>query len=251
MPLYIKQNNTWTKLNKFHNVNGTNKEILNQYHKINGTWKPVYSYSWNVSEWSSCSKPCGTGIQTRTATCVRNDGIVKEDKFCTLSGVNKPVLQQYCNSQPCTYYLLGEKDDCMALYVKKVYHGPWNQVIYSCGAHDQHIYYPFDSSSIDGAELVYVKFTTWDTNGTSWHFWLQLCTAYNVCTPMIARIPKQGAGSQGWFWIEWNTKKNTAQIIACADGAENLPHQCGKYVRHGLCNASGVGYIGCGLQEPF
>ena len=101
MPLYIKNNNTWTKLNKYHNINGTNKEILNQYHKVNGVWKPVYSYTWNTSEWSSCSKPCGTGIQTRTATCVRNDGIVKEDKFCTLSGINKPVLQQYCNTQAC------------------------------------------------------------------------------------------------------------------------------------------------------
>ncbi len=113
MPLFIKQNNQWTKLNKFHNVNGTNKEILNQYHKVNGTWKPVYSYSWNTSEWSSCSKPCGTGIQTRTATCIRNDGVIKEDKFCTLSGINKPVLQQYCNSQPCAtiVHMCGQADD--------------------------------------------------------------------------------------------------------------------------------------------
>ena len=104
MPLYIKQNNTWTKLNKFHNVNGT--------------WKPVYSYSWNVSEWSSCSKPCGTGIQTRTATCVRNDGIVKEDKFCTLSGVNKPVLQQYCNTHSC--------DPCANISTDLKYTRPFN-----------------------------------------------------------------------------------------------------------------------------
>ena len=191
MPLYIKQNNTWTKLNKFHNVNGTNKEVLNQYHKVNGVWKPAYSYSWNVSNWSSCSKPCGTGIQTRTATCVRNDGVIKEDKFCTSYGISKPITQQNCNTQACTttIYMCGQADDEQFLVAQVDYNlvdilpmyihmGSYD--IVRCATIQLNPDYFY---SINGIEYAYLRLSIYNnatkyTNTATWNM-------FNVCGEII------------------------------------------------------------------
>ena len=53
------------------------------------------SYTQNTSEWTSCSKPCNGGTQTRTnTTCVDNNGTVVDNKCCTM----KPVLSEPCNT---------------------------------------------------------------------------------------------------------------------------------------------------------
>lgn len=60
-----------------------------------------YTYTWSISGWSSCNTSCGTGSQTRTATCKRNDGLTVADSYCG----TKPSLTQSCtdNSKCATY----------------------------------------------------------------------------------------------------------------------------------------------------
>jgi len=50
-----------------------------------------YTYSFQYGSWGSCSTTCGTGTQTRSASCLRNDGITVADSFC-----GTPVLSQAC-----------------------------------------------------------------------------------------------------------------------------------------------------------
>ena len=84
----IKYNNQW-------------KDTYQIYTNRNNQWKEVYQYKYNISDWSSCSEPCGGGIQTRVATCTRSDGIVKNDNYCKKYGLQKPILSQVCNTQSC------------------------------------------------------------------------------------------------------------------------------------------------------
>lgn len=59
------------------------------------------SYSWTYSAWSSCSIGCGTGVQTRTATCTRSDGTTVADSYCT--GAKQALAQACSNYTSCTY----------------------------------------------------------------------------------------------------------------------------------------------------
>lgn len=61
---------------------------------------PEYSYSWTVGEYGACSATaCGTtGTQTRTVSCVRNDGELVLDAFCTDP---KPATSKACSAKAC------------------------------------------------------------------------------------------------------------------------------------------------------
>lgn len=61
--------------------------------------KIIYTYSWNIPSWSSCSVSCWWWTQTRAVTCQRNDGVTVSDSYCTIS---KPSTSQTCNPWVCT-----------------------------------------------------------------------------------------------------------------------------------------------------
>lgn len=58
----------------------------------------TYTYAWEPGSWSTCSKTCGDGTQTRTVTCKRNDGQYVAESFCTGT---KPATQQTCKIKDC------------------------------------------------------------------------------------------------------------------------------------------------------
>ncbi len=54
-------------------------------------------YTWSTGAWSSCSKTCGGGTQTRAVSC-KNGGTAVADSFCSAS---KPAPSQSCNTSTC------------------------------------------------------------------------------------------------------------------------------------------------------
>ena len=68
----------------------------------------VVFFSWDVEDWSSCSKTCGTGLQTRTVQCKQRISsdltVVVNERSCD---TDQPTKSQRCQDQPCTDWLLG------------------------------------------------------------------------------------------------------------------------------------------------
>ena len=102
MPVSARVSGRWkAQHHAYVKVSGTWKTALNTFVKVSGVWKKAYTYSYAYSGWSACSKNCGSGTQTRTATCRRSDGVTVPDSFCTAAGVSKGALSQSCNTQSC------------------------------------------------------------------------------------------------------------------------------------------------------
>lgn len=58
-------------------------------------------YSWQFSDWSSCTAVCNTGFRTRQVYCViSNNQTQVADSFCA-SLPNKPAQSETCNTQSC------------------------------------------------------------------------------------------------------------------------------------------------------
>jgi hypothetical protein len=75
-----------------------------------------------VGDWQTCDKPCGTGKQTRTVSCVTNDGTPAQLSECEALGetIHQPLLEQACNVQACSAY-------------SWVYSPEWGACSHSCG----------------------------------------------------------------------------------------------------------------------
>ncbi|KAG7202290.1 hypothetical protein KM043_018623 [Ampulex compressa] len=63
---------------------------------------------WKVSNWTPCSKKCGTGVQTRRVECTmrrRSHGpeVPVKDEQCSKLGLAKPKSQRQCRRFACDY----------------------------------------------------------------------------------------------------------------------------------------------------
>jgi len=63
---------------------------------------PSVTYGWSLSGWSSCSASCGSGLQTRTVTCLSSSNAAVADAYC--SAAVKPVVTQSCSAGSCVSY---------------------------------------------------------------------------------------------------------------------------------------------------
>ena len=61
------------------------------------------TYNWKLSSYSSCTKQCGRGTQTRSLSCIRStDNATVPNRLCSDS--TKPQTQRACNTQACPTY---------------------------------------------------------------------------------------------------------------------------------------------------
>ena len=62
------------------------------------------TYEWSLSDWSNCSKDCGTGMRTRTVSCKNMRGNEVEDNYCNISEKPQELLEEQCNTNNCETY---------------------------------------------------------------------------------------------------------------------------------------------------
>ena len=62
-----------------------------------------FTYSWVTDQYSTCTKQCGGGTQTRSLSCVRStDNATVSNAHCSAS--TKPQTERACNTQACPTY---------------------------------------------------------------------------------------------------------------------------------------------------
>ena len=179
--LSAKVSSSWKKITEaFAKVSGNWKKVGQIYVKVSGSWKPIWKYSWTYSAYGNCSVNCGGGVQTRTATCTRtenNSGTTTTvaDAYCNKFVKNKSELtltKSGCNSNPCDVVLrlMGNCDDKISLYYKSRKGASWVTVTSGLGFKASSMNgrtLDFTATNVNSDNLIYIKFETWDTNGTS------------------------------------------------------------------------------------
>jgi hypothetical protein len=67
--------------------------------------EPTLEYEWRVDEWTSCSEPCGGGLQTRQVWCEDSNGATVDESYCIdtkpSEESSKPEESQACNTHSC------------------------------------------------------------------------------------------------------------------------------------------------------
>ena len=101
MPAQVRVSGVWRKTLASVRVAGAWRSTPQIYAKAGGVWRALYSYSWSLGGWGGCSASCGGGTQTRSVTCVRNDGVVMPDAVCAKLVGAKPATSQACNTPSC------------------------------------------------------------------------------------------------------------------------------------------------------
>ena len=274
MPRYFKSGNNWYKQDQFHIHHDANNDIFNRYVKcvVDGVeqWRPIYSYKYEYSAWGACSRTCGGGTQTRTAQCVRSDGVKKSDNYCTKYGLTKAKLSQSCNTHNCTLYYRATSDDYQQMWVKYRRGDSWIDIGIgqtgcdknggcSTGPLSSAGYGAFTTNGNYDGQTIYCKYSHWDSNGTSWHAHLRLSVNGSSWTEHIVHFPYNGAGrhdagSRSYYWFIWNTKSNTITYVAAATNASNT--SCGSQGGYQYTGYMGQWWVngsvrGCGTGEPF
>ena len=73
-----------------------------------------HTYHWLAGDWGSCSATCGGGTQSRTVSCLDENGNIVAGSLCDPN--TKPATSQSCNTDPCPTYhwLAGDWGSCSA-----------------------------------------------------------------------------------------------------------------------------------------
>lgn len=220
------------------------------YVKTSTGWKPLYSFSWNLGPWSACSKACGGGIQTRTVTCKRDDGVTLPDSVCASFVGDKPTTEQVCNTQSCTYYWMGHSDDYAALYIYNDATAAWEGLWGGRAPGETTTLRAITSNLFSNGGVMKMAFLTQDLNGTSYSASLRLCTDTNTCTPgYIVYYPNQGECDGAAFWFTWDIDTMTTNRVRCAywnagKDYTNCTESCSA------CTDAGWGYLNCNSGAP-
>ncbi|CAN0411568.1 unnamed protein product [Lampetra planeri] len=96
------------------------------------------TYRWQAGAWGPCSVSCGTGVQARPASCLREEGrsgqlAVVDSVLCSATLGEGPAAEQACFQRACPEWVVGEWSAC------SVRCGPGQQTReVTCGSNDVH-----------------------------------------------------------------------------------------------------------------
>lgn len=244
MPLLTKVNNTsWYKTHHWVKTSSSTWVSVPQiYVKTGAGWKPLYTFTWEVGPWGSCSKLCATGTQTRTVRCKRQDGQYVSDSVCTKLVGAKPATSQNCNTHACKYYAEIYYDDEMWLHA-------WNgssfdQINYSSGAISSYKQISIEHPSFGSIVPTPIFTAMHDWNGTSYQVGLKMCKSTNECSETIWYAGHQGECDGGKLWFTWDHRNNAIVRYRCTGWCSSQCSGCS------LCTDTGVGYINCSSGAP-
>ncbi|XP_068132664.1 A disintegrin and metalloproteinase with thrombospondin motifs 20 isoform X2 [Hyperolius riggenbachi] len=77
------------------------------------------SVSWHYSEWSQCSRSCGTGVQTRESYCLNNLGQRLSHQDCN---EKHKIVSKSCNEHSCPEWVTSDWSECLVTCGKGTRH---------------------------------------------------------------------------------------------------------------------------------